>query len=740
MIHFNPQTFVLGIIGLTLALIGFGIGAWILRREILSRRFRLSLFGLRLVSLLLLCLLLLPLLVKFRYSSSSRPSVLVLVDATQSMSLGASDGSKPRIERTREELHSALPSLRRRFQVEIARFGGTSLQPISDVQTEIQPSADATDLAAAFRDAQRWFAGRPLDAVLLVSDGRITAGGSPKLAAAALGVPVFTAGFEESAAAQSVHDLAIIGVNAPRVSLAANTVRVEITLRATGLEPAKHAVEILEGGHAVAQGEVVFQKDQREARTDMAFIPQKPGYHVYTVRAAAVPKEEVTRNNELAFALNVENALRRVCMVESQWRQEYRYTKRALEEDPNLKFAGFLRVKETQFKQQVEPTEVAAPLPSSLREFEFYDAVILGDINPLTLPPKFTRLLSDYVAELGGGLIVTGGAEVFGPTAARDPDLMALLPVTLGSDTTYFDSKYQVLLTPEGAQHPIFDAGGVDWKKNRMFWRSLPELSSICLFTRAKPGAEVLAVHPQLANEFGQRIVIAAQQFGKGRVLVLGTDHTWNWAFQESRPGFDQLHEQFWRQAVRFVARRPKENASGDALRPEKETVYEGETVRLRLAVPPELASKTGIKVTGETLGPDEKKETITFTASDPSNTVWETKFKATRTGPYRTTATVSADGVAPANFETAVCVSGGAPEFENTAVNNALLRDLAESTGGKFGYVGELSKLSKSIKPARHAEERLFEWDSASSKMLAGLILALWAGEWMLRKLKNLA
>src|ERR1051326_4292323 len=357
--------------GLAILLIGFGWGIWILRKEALSARFRAMLLSLRFVSLLLLLLLLAPLLIQFRYTMSNRPSVLVLVDDSQSMSLGAANGSRPRIERASEALKSQLSSLRRRFQVEIARFGGPNLQPIAEIDHEFHATADSTDLASALKDAQAWYSGRPLDAVVVISDGRITAGGSPQGHASNIGVPVFTAGFDEATSKQAARDLAIIGVDAPRISLAGNTVRVVVTLRATGLEPAKHAVEIVEGKRVVAKGEAVFQKDQRETRTDLAFVSEREGYHVYTVRATPVPNEQITRNNEFAFALNIENAKRRVCMIESVWRAEYRYIKRAIEEDPNLKFSGFLRVKEGQFKQQVEPTEVASPLPQTLRDFDY---------------------------------------------------------------------------------------------------------------------------------------------------------------------------------------------------------------------------------------------------------------------------------------------------------------------------------------------------------------------------------
>jgi hypothetical protein len=168
--------------------------------------------------------------------------------------------------------------------------------------------------------------------------------------------------------------------------------------------------------------------------------------------------------------------------------------------------------------------------------------------------------------------------------------------------------------------------------------------------------------------------------------------------------------------------------------------VYEGETVRLQLVLPPELASKTGLKVSGECMSPDEKKQSLTFSSTDASNTVWEASFVAQRTGAYRANATAAVEGGQSVEFQTAVCAQGGSPEFENTAPNNALLKDLADSTGGKFGYVGEIGRLVKGIKSTRPPEQREIEWSSASSKLLAGVILTLWAGEWMLRKLKNLA
>jgi Ca-activated chloride channel family protein len=58
----------------------------------------------------------------------------------------------------------------------------------------------------------------------------------------------------------------------------------------------------------------------------------------------------------------------------------------------------------------------AAGIPSTVGELDAYDAVILSDIPAGSLTPQQMRALATYVQDLGGGLIFTGGENVYGET------------------------------------------------------------------------------------------------------------------------------------------------------------------------------------------------------------------------------------------------------------------------------------------------------------------------------------
>ena len=118
---------------------------------------------------------------------------------------------------------------------------------------------------------------------------------------------------------------------------------------------------------------------------------------------------------------------------------------------------------------------------------------------------------------------------------------------------------------------------------SRGVWGGLPRLPWV-LAGRAKPGATVLATPPDTSLA-----VIAAQAYGLGRVLWVGTDGTWRW---RHRVG-DAYHHKFWGQAVRWAS--SGRLAAGDAnvrFGPVRPQVAEGEGARIQARF---AASLTGL-------------------------------------------------------------------------------------------------------------------------------------------------
>lgn len=78
-------------------------------------------------------------------------------------------------------------------------------------------------------------------------------------------------------------------------------------------------------------------------------------------------------------------------------------------------------------------------LPSELRDYENFDAVVLSDVPAYQLNQTKMKVLDDYVRVKGGGFLMAGGENSFGPGGYQDTPMEQMLPVTFdgekGKDT-----------------------------------------------------------------------------------------------------------------------------------------------------------------------------------------------------------------------------------------------------------------------------------------------------------------
>src|SRR5207248_6833520 len=114
---------------------------------------------------------------------------------------------------------------------------------------------------------------------------------------------------------------------------------------------------------------------------------------------------------------------------------------------------------------------------------------------------------------------------------------------------------------------------------SRRRWAGLPRLPW-AVAGRAKPGATVLATAG--AGDDPSAVVMAAQPYGLGKVLWVGTDGTWRW---RHRLG-DAYHHRFWGQVVRWAA--SGKLAAGNAFvrfGPVRPRIAEGEGARLQARI-----------------------------------------------------------------------------------------------------------------------------------------------------------
>ena len=229
------------------------------------------------------------------------------------------------------------------------------------------------------------------------------------------------------------------------------------------------------------------------------------------------------------------------------------------------------------------------PRETSLIRFGSFDAIIVGDISPVEEPQSLWTRLESFVAERGGTLIFSVGPRNWA-SLARHETVRKLLPVIEPraiEPTAAAAGLEQPALPPGVVIRPVAAGGGWHFMallqfdaardRNQSIWADLPRVPWV-IAGRAKPGAHVLAT----AGEDDAAAVMAAQSYGLGKVLWVGTDGTWRWRFRTG----ERYHHRFWGQVVRWAA--SGKLAVGNAFvrfGPEKARFEEGEAIRLQARI-----------------------------------------------------------------------------------------------------------------------------------------------------------
>lgn len=98
--------------------------------------------------------------------------------------------------------------------------------------------------------------------------------------------------------------------------------------------------------------------------------------------------------------------------------------------------------------------ETVAPsgAPTDMLSLQAYDLVVLQNVAADQLPRATQALLPDYVQDLGGGLLMTGGRDAFGPGGWKGSPVADLLPLRL--------ELPEELIVPSAAIMIVLDSSG----------------------------------------------------------------------------------------------------------------------------------------------------------------------------------------------------------------------------------------------------------------------------------------
>jgi hypothetical protein len=600
-------------------------------RRLVSRRAGLFLLGLRVLAALAMVTAFFEPIAARVYRETLRGRVVVAVDVSQSMetadpgrnegqgkalarALNLSAGERvealPRREVARRLLDRAdalVARLASEHAIDAVAFARASTPTNLPALAESlrlparadDPASRETDWQPALSEALRSTAAdAPVLGVVLLTDGQENApstGDSPAVVyrLASRGVPVFPILIGSTVPPR---DAAIAAVRAPESVYRGDVASIQATIKLDGAPGREVAVTLDRPDGSPLRQVVRAPIGDRSPRPVVTFrVPlEVAGTAALTLAVGPLEGDVRPDNDRRTVTIQVADDKADVLLVDSEARWEFRYLRNALARDPHISVKAVV-VHQPVAGVTARPTyDTTLPARTSPADRQAdplgsYEAIVIGDVDPADLPSADWARLEWFVAERGGTLVLSPGPRSWAALVGQDA-IRKLVPVIgprpLAIEPSAIDPTNPAIPTGVGlvptaaaldaSAWPMF-ALASEASQNRAAWAGLPRLPWV-IAGRAKPGATLLAT----AGTGESSAAVAAQPYGLGKVLWVGTDGTWRW---RHRVG-DAYHHRFWGQVMRWAASSPL--AAGNRFvrfGPLKSRAIEGEGARLQARI-----------------------------------------------------------------------------------------------------------------------------------------------------------
>lgn len=658
--------------------------------------------------------------------SRSQPGAnvfVVLVDNSQSLKVREGDADGTRADRVRALL-AADAGWRTRLgqDFDTRDFVFDSHLRSADGFEHLTFDGTSSSLHAALASVAKRFQGRPLAGVILLSDGNATDGDTAAGDWSSL-PPVYAVLPPDGPASR---DIAVRRVTLNQTNFEAAPVALQAEVAATGFAGQSVTVVVSdEAGKEVARQTVTPTADAEVLTPRFQVRPDRPGVGFYRVqarlaseltKAEAASAEQTLANNGRLVTVDRGGGPYRVLYVCGRPNWEFKYLRRAVEDDREVQLVGLVRVarKEPKFNfrdMKAQPdnplfrgfdnpdaetaerrdqpvlirlntqdeVELRGGFPQTAADLYRYHAVIVDDLEAAFFTPDQQLLLRNFVSRRGGGFLMLGGPDSFASGKYDRTPVGDLLPVYLDGGGPPKTSEHRMVLTREGWLQPWVRTQKTEGEETTRL-DGMPAFHTLNATGSAKPGASVLA-HARDASGATMPALVA-QPFGKGRSAAVLIGDLWRWGLRRSDPTQDDF-DRSWRQTVRWLVADVPGRVEIRAT-PTAGTASPAVELSVR-AADADYLPLDNATVSVRVMKPNREELTLPADPDAREAGAYSVRFVPREPGTYRAVATVTTpDGAERFQREVGWCVQPEADEFARLEPNRELLEAVASRTRGE--------------------------------------------------------
>ncbi len=490
--------------------------------------------------------------------------------------------------------------------------------------------------------------------------------------------------------------------------------------------------------------------------------------------------EATLMNNQRIVTVDRATGPYRILYVAGRPNWEFKFLRRALQEDAEVQLVALLRIanKEAKFsfrdksvnstnplfaglgedeeeaaQQYDEPViirlgvkeseELSDGFPETAEELFAYHGVILDDVETSFFTQDQMLLLRKFIASRGGGLLMLGGSESFASDKFAESPLGELSPVYAPrSGKQALEGPFAIELTREGLLQPWVRLRDTETaEKDRV--RGMPPFLTVNQVGDVKPGASQLATVAVAGDR--KLPALIAQRFGKGRTAALTVGDMWRWSMRRKDAALTDGEgsqrddpAQAWRQLSHWLVNDVPRRVN---VRVEKDDDPSKPVTLVVSARDEEYLPLDNATVEMVISPVDGEPFVLKAEMDDNEAGKYIASYWSREPGGYSVTANVTAaDGTNVGLAKAGWTSDAGAAEFRQLKMNRKLLQQIADQTGGEVISERDLERFADDL-PNRDVpvtETWIYPiWHRPWVMFLAMLCLCC---EWGLRRWKGLA
>ena len=663
--------------------------------------------------------------------------VAVVIDDSSSMTTG--DENSTRKEAAEKVLNGGLlKALQEKFQVRLYRMSDHA-ERIEKLE-QLTAGATATHIGETLKQVAADASSLPIGAMILLSDGADNTGGVDLETLAEIRrqrIPVHTIGLGRET---MTHDIEISNVDVAARALPESRLAATVSFHQHGYTGQKAKITLKEGSKIVANYDITLKAEGTEQVESVLFNAGAAGVKTLEASIEPFPNEENPRNNRVTRLINVDARKPRILYMEGEPRWEFKFLRRAVEDDKNIDLFTILRTAPNKLYRQeqvdgkqgvVNTNELKDGFPSKIEELFGFDGLIFGSVDAPYLTKNQQDMVKQFVDRRGGGVLFLGGKDSLSDGGWAKSSAADILPTTLPErKNTYSFAGADVELTSEG-RDSLITRIEEDPNKNVERWKKLPYIRTFQDPGEPKLGAVVLANFIPREGGGAKRPLLVTMNYGRGRTAIFATGGSWRW--QMLQPVADMSHEMFYRQLLRWVVSDTPRHITGST----PKTLLADES---RITLRADVRDKTYLpasdaNVEAHITGDGISEQIVNMTPAPLEQGVYSADWTVPQGGSYivEVVAKRGAEEIGKDTFT--FRREDGIAENFHVEQNRELLQKLSSETGGQYYKPADAQKLGKDINYSQAGitvRETRDLWDLPAIFLL---FLGIRGAEWLLRR-----